>query len=114
MRLAVRWTVGDASARGYEALRLSIRGAYNLFGPDAAYMVCVNRVAPEEAQRRTGPVPAAVVWRPPGPLPEFLRGYLDHGMAEGVAWRFAPLRLFPDRNPSAGAGRSAWPSLANG
>jgi hypothetical protein len=36
MRLAVRWTVGDASARGYEALRLSIQDAYNLFGPDAA------------------------------------------------------------------------------
>jgi hypothetical protein len=97
MRLAVRWTVGDASARGYEALRLSIRGAYNLLGPDAAYVVCVNGIAPEEARQRTGPVPAEVVWRPPGQLPDLLRGFLDHGMAEGTAWKFAPLRLFPDR-----------------
>jgi hypothetical protein len=79
------------------ALRLSIRGAYNLFGPDAAYVVCVNGIAPEEARQRTGPAPTEVMWRPPGQLPDFLRGFLDHGMAEGVAWKFAPLRLFPDR-----------------
>ena len=96
MRLAVRWTVGDASARGYEALRLSIWGAYRLFGPDAVYVVCVNGIAPEEARQRTGPVAAAVVWSPPGQLPDFFRGLLDQGMAEGVAWKFAPLRLFPD------------------
>ena len=101
MRLAVRWTVGDASSRGCEALRLSIRGAYNLLGPDAAYVVCLNGIAPEEARSRAGPLPAAVLWRPPGQLREFLRGYLDHGTAEGVAWKFAPLRLFPGRHELA-------------
>jgi hypothetical protein len=95
--IGVRWTVGDASARGYEALRLSIWGAYNLFGPGAAYVVSVNQIAPEEARLRTGEAPAAVSWRPPGQLPDFLCGFLDAGMAEGVAWKFAPLRLFPER-----------------
>ena len=94
--IGVRWTVGDASARGYEALRLSIWGVYNLFGPGAAYVVSVNQIAPE-ARRRTGEAPAAVSWRPPGQLPDFLCGSLDPGMAEGVAWKFAPLRLFPER-----------------
>ena len=32
-RLGVRWTTGDASARGFEALRLSLWGAFRLFGP---------------------------------------------------------------------------------
>ena len=95
--IGVRWTIGDASVRGYEALRLSIWGACNLFGPDAAYVVSVNHIAPEEARLRTGPVPAGVVWRPPGPFPDFLLAFLDSGMAEGVAWKLAPLRLFPER-----------------
>ena len=99
--IGVRWTIGDASGRGYEALRLAIWGAFRLLGPDAEYVVCVNRIAPDEARRRTGPVPAQVVWRPPGQLPAFLRDLLGDGMAEGVAWKFAPLRLFPERHELA-------------
>lgn len=95
--MGVRWTIGAAHPRGFEALKLSISGAARLFGPEAAYVVCVNGIAPDEARARTGDVPVAVDWRPCEGLPEFLLPFLDHGMAEGVAWKFAPLRLFPDR-----------------
>jgi hypothetical protein len=95
-RLGVRWTIGDVSPRGFEALRLSIWGAWRLFGTAMSYVVCVNGIAPDEARARTGPVPAAVDWRPPGEIPDRIRRVLDDGMAEGVAWKFAPLRLFPD------------------
>ncbi len=95
--LGVRWTIGDVSPYGFEALRLSVWGAWRLFGPEAHYAVIVNALSPEEARRRTGPVPDAVDWRPAGALPGFLHDHLDGGMAEGVAWKFAPLRCFPDR-----------------
>ncbi|MBP2312588.1 hypothetical protein [Azospirillum soli] len=95
--IGVRWTIGDVSPRGFEALRLSIWGAWRLFGPEARYAVVVNSLTPEAAQRRTGAVPDAVEWRTAGGLPDFLRDHLDAEMAEGVAWKFAPLRCFPDR-----------------
>jgi hypothetical protein len=89
--------MGDVSGRGFEALRLSIWGAWRAFGLDAAYVVCVNTVSCEEARARTAAVPDAVVWREAGDPPAFLRRHLEPGMAEGVAWKFAPLRCFPDR-----------------
>ena len=95
--VGIRWTIGDVSPRGFEALRLSIWGAWNAFGPEAAYVVFVNTISCEEACARVGPVPKAVEWREAGEAPAFLRAHLDHGMAEGVAWKFAPLRCFPDR-----------------
>jgi len=95
-RLGIRWTIGDVSPRGFEALRLSLWGAWRLFGAEASHAVVVNTVALDEARRRTGPVPAAVAWRPAHGLPAALAGRLDAGMAEGVAWKFAPPRLFPD------------------
>ena len=95
--LGIRWTIGDVSPRGFEALRLSIWGAWKVFGPDAAYVVCVNTVSCKEARARTGGAPDAVVWREASEPPAFLRAHLDHGMAEGVAWKFAPLRCFRDR-----------------
>jgi hypothetical protein len=99
--LGVRWTGGDVSPRGFEALRLSIWGAWRLFGAEAGYVVCVNGIAPEEARGRTGPISAAIGWRVPGEIPDHIRRVLDAGMAEGVAWKFAPLRLFPDRHELA-------------
>lgn len=96
-RIGVRWTIGDVSQPGFEALRLSVWGAWRLFGPEARYAVVVNGLSAEEARDRTGAVPAAVDWRAADGLPAFLRDRLDHGMAEGVAWKFAPLRCFPDR-----------------
>ena len=93
----VRWTIGDVSPPGFEALRLSIFGALHVFGPQARYVVCVNSLAPEEAQRRTGPVPDVVAWeRVEGELPPELRGFLNAGMSEGTAWKFVPLRVDPD------------------
>lgn len=97
--IGIRWTMGDVSARGFAALRLSIWGAWNIFGPRAAYAVCVNTVCGDEARERTGPVPDAVSWRDAtGELPGFLAAAFGAGMAEGVAWKLAPLRLFPERH----------------
>ena len=39
--VGIRWTIGNVSTRGFEALRLSIWGAWKAFGPDAIYVVCV-------------------------------------------------------------------------
>ena len=97
-QLAVRWTIGDVSPQGYEALRLSAWGAWKLFGPEAAYVVCVNSVPLERARAAAGDLPPGVLWHDStGELPDFLRPYFDAHMAEGVGWKFAPLRLFPDR-----------------
>jgi hypothetical protein len=95
--IGIRWTVGDVSPLGFEALRLSLWGAHRVFGPDAALAVCVNSISLDDARHSTGPVPAPVEWRVAGEVPEFLRSHLDDSMAEGVAWKLAPLRLFPDR-----------------
>ncbi|HEX7048875.1 MAG TPA: hypothetical protein VF188_01585 [Longimicrobiales bacterium] len=96
--IGVRWTIGDVSAYGFEALRLSIHGAWRLFGPDAAYAVCVNSIAVERAREAVGDVPVPVTWRDvTGEVPDFLRPHLDAGMAEGVGWKLAPPRIFPDR-----------------
>ena len=95
--LCIRWTVGDVSPAGFEALRLSVHGAFRLFGPKARYVVCVNSLAPEEARRRAGPVPSQVTWRRiAGHLPAALRPFLDSGMSEGTAWKLVPLRIDPD------------------
>ena len=95
MSLGVRWTVGDVSARGFEALRLSVLGAAKAFGPDAAYTVCVNTVPVAAVRARTGNLP--VTWHSVGPDDlASLRPYLDAGLAEGVAWKLAPFRLFPN------------------
>ena len=97
-RFGIRWTMGDVSAEGFEALRLSIWGAVRLFGAHATYAVCVNSVSTECAKQLTGAVPTRVAWLDAtGCLPEWLHGYLDGGMAEGVGWKLAPLRIFPER-----------------
>lgn len=96
--LGNRWITGDVSPRGFKALRLSIWGAWRLFGAKATYAVCVTlfllnkpRCAPE--------VPAGIAWHGAtgDDEPDFLNTFLDGDMAEGVAWKFAPLRLFPNR-----------------
>lgn len=96
--VGVRWTIGDVSPAGFEALRLSLHGALQVFGPSARYAVCVNTIPVDEVRRRTGDVPAAVEWLAASGVPEVLRPFLDTGMSEGVSWKFAPLRLFPDRH----------------
>jgi hypothetical protein len=94
--LSIRWTIGDVSPWGFEALRLSVWGAYRLFGPEAIYTVCVNSLPLERARHKAGDLPACLRWHDAtGHIPEFLACRLDRNMAEGVGWKFAPLQLFP-------------------
>lgn len=96
--LGVRFTIGDVSEQGFEALRFSIWGARKVFGPAAAYVVCVNTVDVDEARERVGEIPEGVSFRAVKEgLPPFLREHFDASMAEGVGWKLSPLRLFPDR-----------------
>ncbi len=39
-RLGIRWTIGNVSMAGFDALRLSIVGAARCFGASAEYAVC--------------------------------------------------------------------------
>lgn len=97
MKLGVRWTVGDVSPYGFEALRYSILGAWKLFGSEAEYMVWVNTLPVSTARERTGKVPAAIQWaRAERHIPEWLKPSLEGNMAEGAAWKLAPVRTFPD------------------
>ncbi|HVI76373.1 MAG TPA: hypothetical protein VM683_15410 [Anaeromyxobacteraceae bacterium] len=96
-RVAIRWTAGDASEAGFEALRLSAWGAYRIFGPHAAYAVCIHTLGADEARARAGELPGPVEWVEVSrsEIPRFLARRLDERLFEGAAWRFAPLRLFP-------------------
>lgn len=97
-KLGVRWTIGDVSDAGFEALRLSIHGAFRLFGPRARYAVCVNTVPLNVARTRTGEVPSAIEWHDvSNALDSRVRAHFDENMAEGVGWKFAPMRVFEDR-----------------
>lgn len=95
--LVVRWTIGDVSHQGFEALRLSVCGAVHVFGGSADYIVCVNSVPLEEARARAGALPDVVRWRDvTDELWPAITPYVDRGMAEGVAWKFAPTRVHPN------------------
>jgi hypothetical protein len=98
-RVGLRWTIGNVSRHGFDALRLSIRGAWKVFGPAAAYAVCVNSVPLGAVRAVVGDVPEGVTWHEStrDEIPSFLISHLDAAMAEGVAWKFAPLEMFPDR-----------------
>lgn len=97
--LGIRWTIGDVSAYGFEALRLSVWGAFRIFGERAAYRICVNTIPLSLARKRTGELPDGVVWQDASEaIPDFLARHLDEGMAEGTGWKLAPLQVFPDRH----------------
>jgi hypothetical protein len=99
MGLGIRWTIGDVSAAGFEALRLSIWGAFRLFGDDAAYVVCVNTVPVPRARALAGDLPRGVAWIEADPeVSAFLRPHLDARRAEGLAWKLNPLQVFPDHH----------------
>jgi hypothetical protein len=94
-RLGIRWTIGDVSEAGYEALKLSICAAWNLFGEHARYTVCVNTVSLRAAAIRVGDVPCRVEWTPVRrDVPPWLHPHVSQGMAEGVAWKLQPVRMF--------------------
>jgi hypothetical protein len=95
--LGIRWTIGDVNPRGFTALRYSVWGAWRLFGASARYLIHVNTIGIDDARARTGELPRAVEWQAVRPrIPACLVDHLDHGMAEGVAWKLIPLRAFPD------------------
>lgn len=101
--LGVRWTVGDVSARGWEALRVSVHCAVRLFGEEAEYVICVNTVGMQRARELAGEMPGGVRWLGMGAeeIPKFLRPHLGHAMAEGVGWKLLPVRVFPERHELA-------------
>jgi hypothetical protein len=93
--LTVRWTIGDVSEAGFEALALSVRGARACFGASARYVVCVNTVPLDEARRRLADLAPAVELRAIAreSLPRWLARFLDAGLSQGTAWKLAPVRL---------------------
>ena len=95
-RLTIRWTIGDVSEYGFAALRLAVWGMWNLLGNAPRYVICANTISIAQAQSRTGSLPPGVTWRDvSGEFPRFLKPYFDDLKAEGVGWKFAPLRLSP-------------------
>ena len=92
----IRWTVGDVSARGFEAPGLSIAGAKNVFGADARYVVSVNTIPIETVRARVGGPPGVEWLQADERVPEWLGEHMDPGLAEGVGWKFAPLHVDPE------------------
>jgi hypothetical protein len=101
--IGLRWSIGDVSRRGFEALRLSLWGAWKVFGPDAAYLVLVHSLPVRRARESTGYVPPNVAWqRIDSLLPAWLRERVDHGgLDANVALRMVPPRCFPDAHELA-------------
>jgi hypothetical protein len=79
---------------GFEALQLSICGAWKIFGRAARYVVCVNSADAGFAREQTGALPVEVEWKKVSrsDLPDFLK--LGGSFAEGTGWKFCPLRIF--------------------
>ena len=97
-QLGLRWTVGDVSQSGFESLHLSLWSAWRLFGDDAKYAVTVNSIALEQARSRVGEAPDGLQWvRSVDLVPKWLDSHVDSEMAEGVAWKLCPVRVFPER-----------------
>jgi hypothetical protein len=94
--LAVRWTVGDASPRTVEALERSIASVHSEFDGAARIAICVHSVAVEAVREQLrSPAARRATWLDvERDLPVFVRRRVDASMAEGLAWRFAPLRIF--------------------
>jgi len=92
--ITVRWTIGNVSDEGFEALRLSVWGATKAFGLAATYVICINSMPLDGARERAGALPGAVEWLDvSNAMWPDLRRHVSPDMAEGVAWKFAPLRL---------------------
>jgi hypothetical protein len=96
--LGIRWTVGDVSPHGFQALQLAAWGAWHMFGERARYVICTNTIAPSDARHCLGVLPPAVELRAVerSDVPAFIAEALDAAFAQGVGWKFAPLRIFPE------------------
>jgi hypothetical protein len=98
MNLTIRWTVGDVSRQGLEALALSIEGAHAIFGAAAQLVVCANSIDLCSARERVGPAAHFADWVDCSTsMPTWLSDHMDGSMAQGVAWKFASLSLFQGR-----------------
>jgi hypothetical protein len=97
--IGIRWTMGDVSDNGWDALCLSIAGVRRVFGDAASYAVCINSVPIGTARQRLGEHAAGVdlLAVSSDDVPATIRACFGDDMAEGVAWKLAPLRVFPDR-----------------
>jgi hypothetical protein len=97
--VGIRWTIGDVTPEGFEALRLAVWGAWKVFGPEAAYTICVNSLPLEEVRERTGDLPEGIQWREAsGKLPDWVLPHVNReNMVEGKAWKFDPLQIYTDR-----------------
>jgi hypothetical protein len=95
--VGVRWTVGDLSTRGWEAIRVSVHCAVRLFEPRTEYVICVNTVVLESAQERAGVIAECVRWLEvsSADVPSFLLPPRT-ATAQGVGWKLVPTRIFPD------------------
>ena len=100
-QVGVRWTVGDVSLRGWEALRLSVWCAWRLFGPEAGYVICVNSIPLGGSAGEDGGVAGGGGMAAGGAergMPGWLEArHLDREMAEGVGWKLVPTQVFPER-----------------
>jgi hypothetical protein len=95
----VRWTIGDVSVEGFEALRLSSWGCHRVFGNSASYVVCYNGIERELLREALGELPCEVELHDSGlEVPLWLRERLAPNLAEGVAWTLAPLHMFDSRH----------------
>jgi hypothetical protein len=97
--LGVRWSIGDASDEGFEALRLSVFGARKVFGERASLAICVHGIDVEDARTRAGALPDGVRWQHvERDLPAFFAERIADGVdARDIGWKLVPIRLFPDR-----------------
>ena len=84
-------------------LRLSLACAFWLFGPQAAYTVCMNNIAAARSSGAHRPLcPAAleplVHWRQVtrADIPEPLQPYFGSSVLAGMGWKLAPPRIALD------------------
>ena len=96
-KVGVRWSVGALGSRGMEALRLSIWGAWRIFGERALYTVFVRGRSAHDVQEAMEELPPGIAWVNSDDLvPPFILAH-GGGAAETVEERFAPLRQYPGR-----------------
>lgn len=73
-------------------------GMWRLFGSNAKFAVTVNTIPAPDAALRVGELPTEVQFIDSRELvPQWLRAHVSAEMAEGVAWKLAPVRVFPGR-----------------
>jgi hypothetical protein len=99
--LGIRWTIGNVSDAGREALRFSLLGAMGVFGPAAEYAVCVNSIPADALAVQLGPLPCTVLWHAVREMNRKFLRFCDASLSEGTSWKFSPVRFFPNQHELA-------------